>query len=109
MRLMKYGASPSYHIRDNRIVKIESKTLPVGIISMIQLNHYEMSLKEDDIIIMTSDGVGDGFEYLLNKHVTTISTQHPQSISTFLMDRLLQYQRKDDISILVIKLVKQDA
>lgn len=109
MRLMKYGASPSYHIRDNRIVKIESKTLPVGIISMIQLNHYEMSLNEDDILIMTSDGVGDGFEYLLNRHISSISELHPQAISTFLMDQLLQYQRKDDISILVIKLVKQDA
>lgn len=108
MKLIKYGASASYHIRDGKVVKIEAKSLPVGVVSMMQLNHYEMAMQENDVLIMTSDGVGEQFEQVLRDHLDDFDL-HPQSISTFLMEDLLKYQRKDDISILVIKLIKQDA
>lgn len=105
MKLIKYGANPSYHIRGGMVEKIATNSLPVGVVSKLKMVSYEMPLKDDDLIIMSSDGTGSNFERIVNENVHLYSNQHPQEIATFLMDQVLEENNLDDISIVVIKVV----
>ena len=64
-----------------------------------------MPLKNNDLIIMSSDGTGNDFEQIVNDNVHLYCDQHPQEIATFLMDQVLEKNNLDDISIIVIKVV----
>ena len=65
----------------------------------------EMTLKSDDIIIMSSDGTGDNFEKIINDNLDLIDQLHPQEVATLLMDKVLEDNNLDDISIIVVKVV----
>lgn len=108
MKLIKYGANPSYHIRNGIAEKITTSSLPVGIVSKLKMSSYEMLLKNNDIIIMSSDGTGNNFEQIINKNIKLISKMHPQEAATLLMDQVLEENNLDDISIVVIKVVKSE-
>lgn len=105
MKLIKYGANPSYHIRNKIIEKITTNSLPVGIVSKLKMSSYEMTLKADDIIIMSSDGTSDNFEKIIDNNLDVIDQLHPQEIATLLMDKVLENNNLDDISIIVVKVV----
>lgn len=105
MKLIKYGANPSYHIRSGMVEKIATNSLPVGVVSKLKMVSYEMPLKNNDLIIMSSDGTGNDFEQIVNDNVHLYCDQHPQEIATFLMDQVLEKNNLDDISIIVIKVV----
>ena len=94
MKMIKYGANPSYHIRGGVVEKITSHTLPVGVVSKLKMISYEMPLFNNDLIIMSSDGTG--------------SNLHPQEIATYLMDQVLNENNLDDISIIVIKVIENE-
>lgn len=106
MKLIKYGANPSYHIRNGIAEKIATNSLPVGIVSKLKMSSYEMLLNNNDIIIMSSDGTGERFEQIINKNIKLFNRLHPQEISTLLMNQVLEENNLDDISIVVIKIVK---
>ena len=106
MKLIKYGANPSYHIRNGIVEKIATNSLPVGIVSKLKMSSYEMLLNNNDLIIMSSDGTGERFEQIINKNIKLFNRLHPQEISTLLMNQVLEENNLDDISIVVIKIVK---
>ena len=108
MKLIKYGANPSYHIRNGTVEKITTNSLPVGIVSKLKMSSYEMLLKDNDIVIMSSDGTGDNFEQIIKRNIKMINHMHPQEAATLLMDRVLEENNLDDISIVVIKVVKSE-
>lgn len=105
MKLIKYGANPSYHIRNGSVETIATNSLPVGIVSKLKMISYEMALQDNDLIIMSSDGTGNNFENIVNRNAHLYSDKHPQEIATYLMDQVLEENNLDDISIIVIKVV----
>ena len=44
------------------VEKIATNSLPVGVVSKLKMVSYEMPLKNNDLIIMSSDGTGNDFE-----------------------------------------------
>lgn len=59
---IKSGATPSYVKRGKNIFKIESSTLPIGIIRELSAEMTEFELRDDDVIILCSDGVAQDFD-----------------------------------------------
>lgn len=53
----KAGAAPTYMIKNGRAGYIESASLPAGILRGIAFEHSVMSLRENDVIVLVSDGV----------------------------------------------------
>ena len=106
MKMIKYGANPSYHLRDGKLEKIATKSLPVGVVSKLKMHSYEMRLQNNDVIIMSSDGTGSRFEQILSSHLDILASKHPQEIATYLMDQVLNENNLDDITILVIKIIE---
>ena len=108
MKMIKYGANPSYHIRGGVVEKITSHTLPVGVVSKLKMVSYEMPLFNNDMIIMSSDGAGSNFEKIISDNIALLENKHPQEIATYLMDQVLNENNLDDISIIVIKVIENE-
>lgn len=59
---IKSGAAASYIIRDKKLFKITSNSLPIGITGRINAEEIKFELREQDLIIMISDGISQSFE-----------------------------------------------
>lgn len=59
---IKSGAAASYVIRDKKLFKIASNSLPIGITREITAEEIRFELRAGDLIIMISDGISQSFE-----------------------------------------------
>ena len=86
LKVIKYGAYESYLIRNHQIDVLHSHSLPVGMASTMKMVSYDMKIKENDILILTSDGVGEHFFDLLKKYQEEIE----KIISTWCIVNLIR-------------------
>jgi stage II sporulation protein E len=59
---IKSGAAPSFVLRSGNLYKLQSKTVPIGIMPVLDAEQIKFDLVEGDIIIMLSDGVAQSLE-----------------------------------------------
>lgn len=61
-KFVKSGASPSFVLRDGCIFRLQSKTIPIGIIRALDAEMIKFDLRAGDTIVMLSDGVARSYE-----------------------------------------------
>ena len=61
-RFVKSGAAPSFVVRDGRLFRLQSRTVPIGIIRTPDAESFSFALEPGDAVIMLSDGVAKSFE-----------------------------------------------
>ncbi len=61
-KFVKSGAAPSFVIRDGSIYRLQSKTVPIGIIRALDAEMIKFDIEDGDVIVMLSDGVARSFE-----------------------------------------------
>lgn len=95
--ILKSAACPTYLIRENELHMINGTSLPIGIISQIEPDCYQMDIKENDEFLMVSDGVTEKeiMQWLSMRKKGTAK----ESVSVFL-ELLKQKERRDDSTIL---------
>lgn len=101
--LLKAGAAPTIVRRSGRTGRAECKSLPAGILHEVGFDKATVTLKEDDILLMMSDGVcsdgtdwicaeveswKDGGAKLLSEHIATAARRrrrdgHDDDITVF--------------------------
>jgi len=59
---IKSGAAPSYILRDGKLFRITSNSLPIGITRVMNAEEVKFDLQVGDIIVMMSDGVSQTLE-----------------------------------------------
>ena len=103
---IKAGAAPSFIIRDGRLFKIQSSTVPAGIIHGINSEQTKFELENGDYILMLSDGIISTFEEggwlfeMLERH----NLNDPQKLLNNILDEASKRSsRKDDMSILFMR------
>ena len=104
---IKYGSCSTYIIRNHQVIDIESKSLPIGIISPIDISIQKEKLLEEDIIIMISDGFTSQFHDFLEENDYLITDEHPKDIAQLLMHLSSKEDNNDDMTIIVLKLCQQ--
>ena len=104
---VKSGAAASYVLREDKIFRIASNTMPIGITRQINAEEVNFELHDNDIIVMVSDGVGQSPEDLVR--VGNILTFDNEGSLQELADKILsdaarKSSRSDDISVGVIRI-----
>ncbi|MEE0966474.1 MAG: PP2C family serine/threonine-protein phosphatase [Bacilli bacterium] len=105
--IIKYGSCPTFIIRDDKIIEIEAKSLPMGIVSPLELSIQKTTLMENDLIFMITDGFNLPFVNMLNDYKMFFGDDHPQEIASFLMERALENEINDDLSLIVLRILRQ--
>ncbi len=106
-RFVKSGAAPSFVIREGRLFRLSSKTVPIGILRALDAEMIRFTVQAGDTVVMLSDGVMSGFEeaawlcdLLASPHVISRS---PEQIAEKIVAAAATESR-DDITAAVIKL-----
>jgi stage II sporulation protein E len=104
----KSGAAPSFVFRESNVYKVESKTLPLGIIRELDVKKTAFDLRVGDTVVMISDGVlrsqGD-CPWLLDIMKKCAATHSPETLSAMIAKRAQKENGNDDISVAVIKII----
>ena len=114
---IKSGATPSYVRRGNNIFKIESSTLPIGIIRELSAEMTEFELRDGDVIIICSDGVAQDFDVSASLDpswfVSYIEHEWTDDLSAMASKIIAaageQNHRSDDMTVELIRVRKKQA
>ncbi|WP_285769328.1 stage II sporulation protein E [Peribacillus sp. SI8-4] len=107
-KFLKICSIPSFIKRGDRIIKIESSNLPMGIIQDFDVDVVSEELKAGDILIMMSDGVFDGpshvenIEFWLKRKIKEMETDDPQEISDLILEEVIRTKGVIDDDMTVV-------
>lgn len=107
---IKNGAEPSYIKRETGTETIRSASLPVGVLSGVEVETFAHRLSQGDTIVMVSDGLSmkdtgdDWLRRLLDSASLNIS---PQDLADEILNHALTLkggEADDDMTVLVLRL-----
>ncbi len=105
---IKQGATVGFIKRGDEVMKIESNSLPMGILDEVTPHLTKTVLTPDDIVIMMSDGVVDAFDPDdLAEYLRLLPSTSPQTLADTLLNRAKEQQKnyaKDDMTVLCGKI-----
>lgn len=110
---IKNAACPTFIKTEKNVEEINSVGLPAGILEKIDFVVYEKDLKENDIIIMCSDGLIDSKKEdsnWLKSTLEKIETENVQKISDILISEAKDNSMgkvNDDMIVIVLRIVKK--
>ncbi len=106
---IKSGAAPSFVKRGGRLFRIQSKTLPIGIVRAADAEQVSYTVEAGDIIIMQSDGVAQSYEdcpWIANL-LTRCWTDDLGTMCARILDAAeANNAERDDRSVCILKIVE---
>jgi len=108
--LVKSGAAASYLCRNNNIYKLQSKTVPLGIICALDAQKTKLQVEEGDIFVMVSDGVTggeDNCDWLVSLLENESFANLAESADN-ICSGAISHGGNDDISVVVVKVSVND-
>lgn len=112
---VKAGASTTFIKRKNKVEKICSTTLPIGVIRDIEIETVEKQMESDDFVIMVTDGVMDALppgeqERIMTELIRETDIVNPKEMAHYLLGQVLERSGEtplDDMTILVVGIWKR--
>lgn len=110
---IKIGAAATFIIRNNEVYLVKSSSLPMGMLNTVDLEVSIKKLKDNDIILMLTDGVLDVFaddemkEKNMMRFLKGIKYINPQDIADNVLEeakRLSRGELKDDMTVLAARI-----
>jgi stage II sporulation protein E len=110
---LKIGSVPTFIKRGNKIMEIEGRNLPIGILNEFEVDVITEQLKAGDILIMMSDGVFDGprdienSDLWIRRKIRELTTEEPQELADLLLEEIIRTSSgniQDDMTIIVSKI-----
>ena len=107
---IKNGAEPSYIKRKNGTETVRSASLPVGVLSGVEVETFAHQLSVGDTVVMVSDGLslkesgGDWLRQTIDKASLNVS---PQALADEILKQALALkggEADDDMTVLVLRL-----
>ena len=109
---VKSGAAPSFVLRSGNLYKLQSKTVPIGIMPQIDAEKIKFELMPGDIIIMISDGVAQSLEdgvWLANLLTYEWEDDLSAMAEKILDNACLNNKRSDDMTAALIRISESTA
>lgn len=103
--LIKSAACPTLLIRKKRLLRLDGRSLPVGILEEIEPHCMEVQLQKDDEILMVSDGVRlQEIEHWLRMRGKSSVRDELNE----LMKELRLHEREDDTTALLLRFAETE-
>lgn len=102
----KAGAAPSYIYRSGKLFKVDSKTMPIGVVKDPAPEDTQVQLMVGDLIVMVSDGVAASIECAqwLPEMIAKGAKSEAGELAASIKARAAHENRgADDISVVVAK------
>ena len=116
IEFIKNGACPTYIKNSNNVQVIKANSLPVGIINHAGLQAFDRDIISGEIMLMCTDGILDSNVEYKNKELWVkylledIETNNTKKVADLVLNEAIDNgygTAKDDMSIIVCKLVKK--
>lgn len=114
VEILKNGACNTYIKNKKNIRKIESKSMPVGIVNNVELQSNTIDIMDGDIIVMCSDGVleakDDTKREWIEDFLKNVSTNNVQKLADLILAEVVDNSfgiAQDDMTVIVSKIVKK--
>ena len=108
---IKAGAAPSFIVRNGKLFKIQSSTVPAGIIKNINSEQTKFEIEDGDYILMLSDGIISTFEegaWLIEMLGIEKNLKDPKILlNNILSEAYKKNKRKDDMTVLFMKITEE--
>lgn len=107
---IKAGASTTFLKRREQVELIKSTSLPLGVVSQLEIDSTTHQLEDGDVVIMMTDGVMDALpvgeqEFLMRMIVKGTNTNNPKEMAHYILEQVLECSGKeplDDMTVVVI-------
>ncbi len=102
----KAGAAQSYHVRDGVVNRIDTQSLPLGILRETDTAQYCFTAEDGDLIVMISDGVPTDESLWFEKLLGQYAGDDVEQFARFLLQRSTDRRpsgEDDDITVIVGK------
>ena len=108
----KKGATPTFLVRNHQIELINLAQLPVGVMSDQEVDHVTLSLEEDDVLLMCSDGIVEQYPDIkeLEQVILNQMGKSPKNIAKNILQATVSKHKgkiKDDMMVLVVEYQRQ--
>ncbi len=100
--LLKYGAPPSYLIRNGRVKTICGEALPCGILVEAKPSVIRMKLKPNDRLVLCSDGVQDMLSEKPEQAIRSVAGAN-EAMGELLLKIAQNRGGSDDMTVMVIR------
>jgi stage II sporulation protein E len=112
--IIKIASPPSYLIRGKRVTQLQGNSLPVGIVSDIEISAYDKKFISGDILVMVTDGIADsrreaGERDWLADVMKEAGGMGPGELAELLVSlaRGGEGRSNDDMTAVAVKIIKQ--
>ena len=108
--LSKAGASTTFIKYQDKVESIKSTSLPMGVMSKLEVEHVERQLADGDMVIMVTDGVMDALpsgqqDFLMHAIIEGTSLNNPKELAHHILEQVLECSGRvplDDMTVVVI-------
>ena len=113
---VKAGGAAGFIKRSDRVEKIQSRQLPLGMSASEDISEKKWQLNSGDLVILVSDGVvqnwpcGDG-EYLLEQKIASLNVSSPVDLANLSLRYAIRQcggKIRDDMTVLVTGIWKNE-
>ena len=117
VEFVKNGACPTFIKSNHKVEAIKAVSFPAGMLDKIDLVVYDKDLKENDIIVMCSDGILESNTEYENKEIwlknllESIETDDIEKIANIIITEAVDNGlgiAKDDMTVIVAKLCRKN-
>lgn len=107
---VKAGASTTFIKYEDKVERISSSTLPVGVLQNIEIDCVKRELKSGDFVIMMTDGVMDALpvgeqEALLSTVIKGCNVNNPREMAHYILGQVLEFTGEaplDDMTVIAV-------
>nr|WP_308807792.1 stage II sporulation protein E [Alkalicoccobacillus plakortidis] len=113
-KFLKIGSIPTFIKRGDKVLKIDSSNLPMGMFQDFDVDVVSEQLKAGDILIMVSDGIFDSPTHVENKDlwmkrmIAELEVAEPQEMADIILERVIRSDRgiqiEDDMTVIVAEI-----
>ncbi len=106
---MKAGAALSFIRKENDMYRVETPSLPVGILPDVEFTYTEDTLEPDDIIVMVSDGATATGEQWIERIIEKWEDKSMQELADLINDEATARRddgHDDDITVIAMRIKK---